>query len=171
MSTALTTLDFKAVRLNAKGKETYRDMVGTLLSGNPAERVRAAESLLATDWATGNMVSTVSNLRRIFTEKKVEKLVSDANDHIMYFNARCDESAKRGKIDLDTPKKLEVLEIMQALINGGKELKGEKAKMVGIIDRIAKMEETRAAEKLAREEQFKIEAALAASTNTMHQPV
>lgn len=170
MSTALTTLDFKAVRLNAKGKETYRDMVGTLLSGNPAERVRAAESLLATDWATGNMVSTVSNLRRIFTEKKVEKLVADANDHILYFNAHCADGAKLGKIDLDAPKKVEVLQIIQALVNGGRELKGEKAKMVGIIDRIAKIEETRAAEKLAREEQFKIEQDLAANTNTMHQP-
>ena len=155
MTTAIATMDFKCVRVNSKNKETYRDLIGTLLSGTPDERVRAAEHLLTQDWATGNMSATVSNLRRVFTEKKVDATVKKLNDGIMFFNAHsAGDVAKLGKIDLDTPTKRNVLELIQALVSSFPDAKGEKAKMIGILNRIATMEAEREAAKLAREAEF-----------------
>lgn len=153
MTTALATLEFSAARTSKAGKVTTRDIVGTLISGNPAERLSAAEYLIDQDWAKGDMKATVANLRRVFSDKTVSAVVRSMNDGIVFVNQH--RAEKIAAVDLNFPDKPMVLQVVQALIlNAGTAVKGEKAKVITLLNNIATKEAGREAEKLARKAEF-----------------
>jgi hypothetical protein len=153
MSNALTvSTTFSLIRTTKSGKEVRRDMVGLLLSGTPAERTKAAEHLIATDWANGDMVATSDNLIRVFTQKAIDNVVKQFN-----FSAkmRSIESKDAPPTELVfTANKDSLLKVIQGLIIFNDGAKGEKAKLINILANVATAEATAQAEKLARKAEF-----------------
>lgn len=153
MSNDLTvSTSFSLIRKTKSGKEVRRDMVGLLLSGTPAERTKAAEHLIATDWANGDMVATSENLVRVFTQKAVDNVIKQFN-----FTAklRSIELKEAAPAELSfTANKESLLKIIQGLIIFNDGAKGEKAKLITILSNVATAEAEAAAAKLARKEEF-----------------
>ena len=167
MSTTLQTINasaIKAVRVNKSNKETYRDLLGILISGNPTERLSAASNILSQDWANGDMTATFANLRRVFGEKKVDSAVNQLNDKIAYHNEQPETKVKTSRIDNGAVNKQNVLQIVQTLILAFPDPKGEKAKLLTMLRGIADRESAAVVDKEARKIAFEAEKALGQAT-------
>jgi hypothetical protein len=66
-STALQTIgSFEVTRVSKAGKETKRDFVGVVSSGNRAERQQALQSLITHHYCEGQFTMLAKNMTRIF---------------------------------------------------------------------------------------------------------
>ncbi len=152
MANELTTQVFRAVRTSKAGKQSYRDMVGVLLSGTPAERTEAAAYLINEDWAKGDMASTMENIKRVFTTKVVTGYAQSFN---YFLTAR---KSDEPRLDLENPTKRTVLVIVQCLIDADLN-KGEKGKVLTLLGKVATAEAEREAQKAIRKAQFEADQA------------
>ena len=147
MTNEVTTQEFQATRTTKSGRNVYRDMEDTMLSGNSEERIAATTYLVAADWNKGDMGATVRRLRRVFTTKKIEATVASINAGLSMLKS------ERPKVDIENATKSDVLAVIQGLIGDG-QAKGEKGKWLKIFNDVATAESKREAAKAIRKAEF-----------------
>lgn len=152
VSTITTMPIITATRTTKSGKVQKRDLIGILLSGNPAERLLAAEELVLTDFENGTYGSMLDNLRRVFGDKTIDGTVKSLNDSIAFITAM-GKAQNVEKIDISKPTRVSVLALIQALLMG-KAVKGEKEKYLSILTRVVDRAAAKDAEKEARKLAF-----------------
>ncbi len=134
-TTTTTTLtivaEFRLMRVNKKGNESYRGAIGVITSGTPAERGKLAATIIEGAWANNSYRPIVAEVSRAFAPLfKVNKSFG------MSFAAACG-------LDVDNPKKLGMLAFFRAVVKGDHEkpLTGEKAMYCQAMKRVLKYEE------------------------------
>lgn len=157
VSTITTMPIITATRTTKSGKTQTRDLIGILLSGNPAERLMAAEELVLTDFENGTYVPMIANLRRVFGDKTIDGTVKSLNDSIAFITAM-GKAQNVEKIDISKPTRVSVLALIQALLMG-KTVKGEKEKYLSILTRVVDRAAAKDAEKEARRLKFEAQQA------------
>lgn len=157
---ALNNIAFSIARTTKSGKVQSRDLIGVLISGNPAERLAAAESLLITSFENADYSAFMLNMERIFgkafvtgavesvRERASALLEAAADEGITLSDKKREALEAAATISTEKPTKAFAL----ALLNQAstKSLKGEKGKFVEACKRVVNTVAAKAAEKEAR---------------------
>jgi hypothetical protein len=133
--------EFRALRISKSGKESYRSALGVITSGNKAEKIRLANTVIEGLWSNATYRPIVGELQRVFANLfKLNKSFGTS------FAAVCGLVAA-------SPSKVGMLAFFEAVIKADAEspLKGEKAIYCAAMVRIVALEREIAAE-LAREQ-------------------
>lgn len=132
MSNEITNVNtFRVVRVVGKNnKETYRNLLGVIASGNKCERELALRELAMACWENNNYAPLSAEVKRVFGTAQRLK------------------GAEFIGFDFDNPKREGFVKFLEALVreNDVKEFKGEKATWMVVVRAALKAE----AEKVAR---------------------
>lgn len=125
--------EFAAIRVSAKGKETYRGALGVITSGNTAERGKMAATVIEALWANSTYRPLVRELARVYAPLfKVNKTFG------MSFVNMC------GLYE-SSPNKEGMLAFFRAVVKAeaDKPSKGEKLIYVNAMRRVLEAEQAR----------------------------